>query len=557
MNFYLSRDGQQYGPYPLTDLPQMRQAGQVVDTDLIFLEGAAAWEPVAAFLEKQRAQEGPPPLRRPPALPPPLPVLAVRPAGAPGAGSLAEAPRPMVRVGDLALPAAEVEREVLAGGRFVLFQYCISILVMTFKRPSDIIFLKGHEDGAGPAVTNSLISLVAGWWGFPWGPIWTIATVATNAGGGKDVTQEVLTDAFGPQHAQSIMARRQRPAPVGKGLKIFRWSLIALMVSPILLIALSIAIASLAHTQNSRVEPTKNPAINPTPAGATRPAPASLSAARQGFRTTLVRREKAGEPVPAPPPNLFRLVRYASPGGEMSAYVSPPPPDGKKRPAIIWLFGGFSNSIGEEAWKEGSREDDQSASAFRKAGILMMYPSLRGGNTNPGHIECLYGEVDDVLAARAYLAGLDYVDSRRVYLGGHSTGGTLALLVAESSDQFRAVFSFGPVEDVGGYGRENLTFNARNRQELALRAPVKWLESIQTPTYVIEGSQSPGNISSLRALARATSNRALHFHPVNGADHFSTLQPVTRLIARKILADTGEQPAIAFTSQELTESLRQ
>lgn len=50
MNFYLSRDGQQYGPYPLTDLPQMRQAGQVVDTDLICLEGAAAWEPVAAFL---------------------------------------------------------------------------------------------------------------------------------------------------------------------------------------------------------------------------------------------------------------------------------------------------------------------------------------------------------------------------------------------------------------------------------------------------------------------------------------------------------------------------
>ena len=53
-----------------------------------------------------------------------------------------------------------------------------------------------------------------------------------------------------------------------------------------------------------------------------------------------------------------------------------------------------------------------------------------------------------------YLAGQPYVDPERVYLGGHSTGGTLVMLVAASSDRSRAMFSFGPVEDVSGYGSE-------------------------------------------------------------------------------------------------------
>ena len=106
----------------------------------------------------------------------------------------------------------------------------------------------------------------------------------------------------------------------------------------------------------------------------------------------------------------------------MAAYASPPPADGKRHPAIIWIFGGFDNSIGEIAWQKGPAANDQSAIVFREAGILMMYPSLRGGNRNPGFTESFYGEVDDVLAAADYLSKLDYVDTNRIYLGGHSTG---------------------------------------------------------------------------------------------------------------------------------------
>jgi hypothetical protein len=38
----------------------------------------------------------------------------------------------------------------------------------------------------------TLLSLVLGWWGIPWGPIYTIQSVVINFQGGKDVTKEVL-----------------------------------------------------------------------------------------------------------------------------------------------------------------------------------------------------------------------------------------------------------------------------------------------------------------------------------------------------------------------------
>jgi len=82
--------------------------------------------------------------------------------------------------------------EVQHGGRFVIFEYCISVLVMTFKRPSDIYFVRQGESAFGRGIGFSLLSLVLGWWGIPWGPIWTVGALISNSRGGRDVTQEVL-----------------------------------------------------------------------------------------------------------------------------------------------------------------------------------------------------------------------------------------------------------------------------------------------------------------------------------------------------------------------------
>ena len=79
-----------------------------------------------------------------------------------------------------------------------------------------------------------------------------------------------------------------------------------------------------------------------------------------GSPTHLVLEENNGAAAPEPPVGVFELVKYTSPAGPLSAYLSVPPRDGKKHPAILWITGGFSNSIDETAWTPGPADNDQS-----------------------------------------------------------------------------------------------------------------------------------------------------------------------------------------------------
>jgi acetyl esterase/lipase len=295
----------------------------------------------------------------------------------------------------------------------------------------------------------------------------------------------------------------------------------------------------------------------PSPTGGTSPRPGtdsteapSLTEARKEFKTKLVRKESGGEAPPAAPADLFRTVKYDGPAGKMSAYLSVAPKDGKKRPAIVWITGGDCNSIDEGCWKKQPASNDQSARAFREAGIVMMFPSLRGGNNNPGVKEGFLGEVDDVIAATDFLARQEFVNPERVYLGGHSTGGTLVMLVAACSDRYRAVFSFGPADDVSGYGPQFCPFDTSNPREVELRSPGRWVNTIKSPTFVFEGTVQ-GNLASLQAMSGSSTNPKVHFFPVKGANHFNLLDPTTRLIAAKILKDEGPTTSITFTADEV------
>lgn len=261
-----------------------------------------------------------------------------------------------------------------------------------------------------------------------------------------------------------------------------------------------------------------------------------LVQARRSFATVLTRTQSPNQPAPEPPPLVFTKVVYKAPLGSFPAYLTPAPAGGGKHPAIIWITGGDCNTI-DEVWTDADPSNDQTAAAYRKAGIVMMFPSLRGGNTNPGPKEGFLGEVEDILAAADFLAKQEYVDPSRIYLGGHSTGGTLVMLVAASTDRFRAVFAFGPVHNVAVYPGEFTPFNTSDRKEVEIRSPGFWLNAIRCPTFVIEGTT--GNILPLRAMERSSSNPLLHFTVVDGKDHFSVLSPTNQAIAGKILQDTG------------------
>lgn len=98
----------------------------------------------------------------------------------------------MKLVGIDRMSPGELNFELQRGGKFVHYYYCISIIVMTFRRGSHIYFIKAGESAVSKGLPWTLISLALGWWGIPWGPIWTIQSLAVNFRGGKDVTDAVV-----------------------------------------------------------------------------------------------------------------------------------------------------------------------------------------------------------------------------------------------------------------------------------------------------------------------------------------------------------------------------
>jgi hypothetical protein len=66
--------------------------------------------------------------------------------------------------------------------RAATFLYTISLLVVTFRRPAGGIYCKGCRRKQGLKYTA--ISAVLGWWGIPWGPLYTIQAIGRNSAGG-------------------------------------------------------------------------------------------------------------------------------------------------------------------------------------------------------------------------------------------------------------------------------------------------------------------------------------------------------------------------------------
>ena len=280
----------------------------------------------------------------------------------------------------------------------------------------------------------------------------------------------------------------------------------------------------------------------------------SFAEAHDAFQTTLAKEESDDDEIPAPPEGFFDLIKYPSKVGDLAAYVSSDPGDGQKHPLIIWVVGGWGNGIDDFPWCYPEWDNDQTGSAFWQAGVLMMYPSFRGGCGNPGHYETLFGEVDDIASAYEYAASLPYVDADRIYLGGHSTGGTRALLASEYTDKFRAVFAFGAVDKIEYHNNSQFTFDTDNKEEYKMRSPIYWLDSVKSPTFLIEGSD--GNSANLKKIERTSNNENIHCYVMEGADHFSVLAPLTRVVAQKILADTGTEPNITITQEELDAAMK-
>lgn len=144
-----------------------------------------------------RAPHGQQPASGPP--PPPLGYGQQQP---PGYGPPAQQPgyqvpasahhQEMVKIKGLeGMSPAQLRMELDRGGKFVVYEYCISVLVMTFKRSSAIHFVRADQSRVARGLGYIGLSLLLGWWGIPWGPIFTVTALVTDFKGGSDVTPQV------------------------------------------------------------------------------------------------------------------------------------------------------------------------------------------------------------------------------------------------------------------------------------------------------------------------------------------------------------------------------
>lgn len=303
------------------------------------------------------------------------------------------------------------------------------------------------------------------------------------------------------------------------------------------------------------------PATPPAPAP-TAPAPAAAAAAkgvdlaaeRAAFKSKILDSASKGDGTAPdqPPPGAFSLIKYKSPAGELAAYLTPDPKSGQKHPAIIVCNGGFGG-IGDFAWTV-----ERFTGHFRNQGMVVMCPSWRGQQQNPGVFEGFYGEVDDAIAAVEHVRALPYVDPARVYITGHSTGGTVALLVAEMTDKVRASFPLGPCYDManvigeGKFYGDASPFDTTNADEVRVRSPIHFIAGIKAPTFSFEGRLSPNDELSTEANRRAKqADKPFTAFSVREADHFNIVDCVNALIAAKIAADTGPACSITINDGEV------
>lgn len=294
-----------------------------------------------------------------------------------------------------------------------------------------------------------------------------------------------------------------------------------------------------------------------------RDAAPTLRDAREGFETRSVpTKYSADPPLEAPPAESpWQLVRYQSPVGTLGAFLTKDPGDGRRHPAVVWAHGGFGG-IDTSILAHGSEDNDQSVATFQEAGLVVMVPSWRGENDNPGRFEMFLGEVDDALGAVEYVAALPWVDPNRIFFAGHSSGGTLALLVALSSNSLRAVFSIGGVADMEVAVREWNGFGVApfpkdDPSEVRARNPIAFTASLRTPTYAFEGWRSEV-AATQREMEKKAISAGVPFtsFSVPGSDHFDVLAPMQRLLVNLMKRDTGAKWSVRVTKADVAAALQ-
>jgi dipeptidyl aminopeptidase/acylaminoacyl peptidase len=263
------------------------------------------------------------------------------------------------------------------------------------------------------------------------------------------------------------------------------------------------------------------------------PAPQSvvpLALARQRHTTHLIQHAPSSQPYDNKRPEGVEAVFYSSEGRKLLAWIAIPPGKGP-HPALLYAHGGFALAS----------EDFEDVRPFVRAGYVVMTPAWRGENGNPGDFEMAYGEVDDAVAALDYLAKRPEVDKKRLFAAGHSAGGTIAMLLAESTSSLRGAASCGGFPDVRSALQQfnqplqkEAPYDWRDAQEGELRSPARYLADLNCPLYLFDSDQESLYIAQAQSMAAQAQSlrKPVTVEVIPHTDHYTALAPaVQKMIA--------------------------
>ncbi|MCA9042388.1 MAG: prolyl oligopeptidase family serine peptidase [Planctomycetaceae bacterium] len=230
-------------------------------------------------------------------------------------------------------------------------------------------------------------------------------------------------------------------------------------------------------------------------------------------------------------------VVYESEGLELKAWVDRRGASEEKSPAIVYFHGGFAIALSSI---------EEACAQFREAGFVVMCPTLRGENGNPGNFELFLGEVDDAANACRWLAQQDYVDQDRIYTFGHSVGGGISTLLSLQEDL--------PVAYTGSSGglysvhtffswREIVPFDWTSQSEKKIRILSGNIADMLTPHIAYIGTEDLPFHSTIYAVQNEKKKDSfLTVRKVHG-DHFTSFDVAVKEYIKLLKALPKSSPA--------------